>query len=111
MRTSATDVSIHAVSPELPVHFSITVAEQLGGGAGAAGAAAAGAAGGAGAAAAGAGPGPGAGRGRGGGRRSRGGWRRLGRGRGGGSVVLRDRSGRGEADENGRGERWSEAAQ
>src|SRR5580704_4671958 len=33
MRTSATEVSIHAVSPELPVHFSITVAEQLGGGA------------------------------------------------------------------------------
>src|ERR1700722_19466148 len=56
MRTSATDVSIHAVSPELPVHFSRTVAEQLGGGAGAAGAAAAGAgaAGAAGAAAAGA---------------------------------------------------------
>src|SRR5271168_5136740 len=41
MRTSATDVSIHAVSPELPVHFSRTVAEQLGGAAGAAGAAAA----------------------------------------------------------------------
>src|SRR3984885_1172402 len=49
MRTSATDVSIHAVSPELPVHFSRTVAEQLGGAAGAAaaGAGAAGAAGGA----------------------------------------------------------------
>src|ERR1700722_4007903 len=51
MRTSATDVSIHAVSPELPVHFSRTVAEQLGGAAGAA-AAGAGAAGAAGAAAA-----------------------------------------------------------
>jgi hypothetical protein len=72
MRTSATDVSIHAVSPELPVHFSRTVAEQLGGAAGAAGAAAAGA---------------------------------------GGRVVLRDRGRRGEADENGRSQRWSEAGQ
>src|ERR1700749_4814091 len=44
-RTSATEVRSHAVSPELPVHFSSTVAEQLGGAAGAAGAAAARAAG------------------------------------------------------------------
>src|SRR3984957_14229393 len=55
IRTSATEVKTQAVSPELLVHFSRTVAEQLGGAAGAAGAAAAGAgaAGAAGAAAAG----------------------------------------------------------
>src|SRR5271156_1956762 len=44
IRTSATEVKTQAVSPELLVHFSRTVAEQLGGAAGAAGAAAAGAA-------------------------------------------------------------------
>src|SRR6202046_2012289 len=56
IRTSATEVKTQAVSPELLVHFSRTVAEQLGGAAAAAGAAAAGAgaAGVAGAAAAGA---------------------------------------------------------
>src|SRR5277367_4204229 len=43
IKTSATEVKSHAVSPELLVHFSRTVAEQLGGAAGAAGAAAAGA--------------------------------------------------------------------
>ena len=43
IRTSATEVKTQAVSPELTVHFSATVAEQLGGAAGAAGAAAAGA--------------------------------------------------------------------
>src|ERR1700722_8890361 len=40
IKTSATEVKSHAVSPELLVHFSRTVAEQLGGAAGAAGAAA-----------------------------------------------------------------------
>src|SRR5690242_13256122 len=39
IRTSATEVRSQAVSPELPVHFSTTDAEQLGGAAGAAGAA------------------------------------------------------------------------
>src|SRR5580704_2115591 len=43
IRTSATEVKTQAVSPELLVHFSRTVAEQLGGAAGAAGAAEAGA--------------------------------------------------------------------
>ena len=38
IRTSATEVRTQAVSPELLVHFSRTVAEQLGGAAGAAGA-------------------------------------------------------------------------
>src|SRR6202041_1371126 len=42
IRTSATEVKTQAVSPELLVHFSRTVAEQLGGAAAAAGAAAAG---------------------------------------------------------------------
>jgi hypothetical protein len=45
IRTSATEVKTHAVSPEFPVHFSVTDAEQLGGAAGAAAAGAAGAAG------------------------------------------------------------------
>src|ERR1700679_1400660 len=39
IRTRATEVRTQAVSPELTVHFSTTVAEQLGGPAGGAGAA------------------------------------------------------------------------
>ena len=81
IRTSATEVKTQAVSPELTVHFSVTVAEQLGGAAGAAGAAAAAA----GAVAAGAAAGAAARSGR--------------RGRG---IVLRYGSGRGEANEHGR---------
>jgi hypothetical protein len=34
IKTSATEVKTQAVSPELTVHFSATVAEQLGGAAG-----------------------------------------------------------------------------
>ncbi len=86
IRTSATEVKTQAVSPELPVHFSRTVAEQLGGAAGAAGAVAAGAAGAAGAAA---------------GAAAR---RRIG-------VVLRHRTGRSEAYEHGRRQRGGEASQ
>ncbi len=82
IRTSATEVKTQAVSPELTVHFSATVAEQLGGAAGAAGAAAAAGAVAAGAAVGAAGVAAGAAR----------------RGR----LILRHGSGRGEANKHGR---------
>src|ERR1700722_4739077 len=109
IRTSATEVKTHAVSPELTVHFSATVAEHAGGAAGAAAGARAG------------GGGGGVGwrggsacrRGSGGGRRCGGSRRGGGSGRGwrGGGVILRHRDRRSEANEHGRCQRGSEASQ